>query len=256
MTPERARLQLRWLSQLGGGPLVLRRAGARLLASLIEPDATELLAAAVGLSRQGWLPALQVLPSLLLALEEDRDLIPSVDALRRVASLHQLGEAEDLFACGQPSRELDLGAAARADQRLVSLPLGALRSRARLTRNPDELARLAVVSNPAVLREVLKNPRLTEPLVVRVAARQPARPEPLMEIWRASRWAVLPRVRRALVFNPYLPPSIGAKIVPLLTRADLEELTVASTVHPALKQQASRLLSGHHQSPQGSRSPP
>lgn len=242
MTPEGVRQHLKRLSQLGGGSLVVRRAGARLLGSLPEPAAIELLSTAIRLSREAWLPALQVLPALLLALEEDRDLVPNVDALRRVASLYELPDAEALFACGQPTRELDLTAAARADLRLVSLPLGVLRSRARLTRNPDELARLAVVSNPVVLREVLKNPRLTEPLVVRVAARRPARPEPLIEIWRASRWSVLPRVRRALAFNPYLPPAVGAKIVPLLTRADLAELVADSAVHPALREQAERLI--------------
>jgi hypothetical protein len=242
MTPEEARLRIKHLSQLGGGPQVVRRAGARLLSSLFEPAATELLAAAVSLARQGWLPALKVLPSLVQSLEDDPELAQHVDALRRVASLHELPEVESLLACGQPTRSLDPGAAARADQRLVSLPLGVLRSRARLTRNPDELARLAVVSNPAVVREVLKNPRLTEPLVVRIAARRPARPEPLVEIWRASRWSVLARVRRALAFNPYLPPSVGVKIVPLLTRNDLQDLVLDGAVHPALREQADQLL--------------
>ncbi len=242
MTPETARQHLRRLSHLGGGALVVRRACARLLGALPEPAAIELLSAAIGLSREAWLPAMRVLPALLLALEEDRDLVPNVDALRRVASLYELPDAEAVFACGQPTKELDLRAAARADLRLVSLPLGVLRSRARLTRNPDELSRLAVVSNPVVLREVLKNPRLTEPLVVRVAARRPARPEPLIEIWRATRWSVLPRVRRALAFNPYLPPSVGSKIVPLLSRVDLAELVTDSAVHPSLKEQAVRLL--------------
>jgi hypothetical protein len=246
MTPEEARSRLGHLSQLGGGPSVLRRAGAKLLGSLSEPAATELLALAIRFSRLGWMPAVRVLPALLLAIEQDRDLLPDVEALRRVAVLHQVGETEDLFATGPASRELDAGAAARADQRLVSMPLGALRSRGRLTRNPDELARLAVLSHPAVLREVLKNPRLTEALVVRVAARRPARPEPLIEIWRSTRWSVLPRVRRALAHNPYLPPSVGSKIVPLLAQAELEELVVDPGVHPALKEQAGRLLTLEH----------
>lgn len=246
---------LQRLSHLGGGPVVLRRAATKLLASLSEPAATELLATAIRLSREGWWPAVRVLPALLQSLDQEPELLPAVDALRRVASLHQLPEAEDVFACGQATRELDLAAAARADQRLVSLPLGVLRSRARLTRNPDELARLAVVSNPAVVREVLKNPRLTEPLVVRVAARRPARPEPLVEIWRSSRWSALPTVRRALAFNPYLPPSVGSKIVPLLARADLEELKVDSALHPALRAQARRLLESAPAPPRSARRP-
>ena len=69
------------------------------------------------------------------------------------------------------------------------------RSQARLTRNPDQLARFAVASNPDVVRNVLINPRLTDDGVVRIAARRPARPEPLIEIWHSPRWGSRPRGR-------------------------------------------------------------
>jgi hypothetical protein len=158
-----------------------------------------------------------------------------VETLQRVAALHGQAEVELLFTQGEAVREYHAEAAARADARLFSLPLGVLKSRARLTHNPDELARLAVASNPAVVREVLRNPRLTEDLVVRIAARRPARPEPLVEIWRSSRWSLRPAVRRALVFNPYLPPEVGAKLVPLLARADVELLKDSADLHPSLR---------------------
>jgi hypothetical protein len=93
-----------------------------------------------------------------------------------------------------------------------------------------------------VVRNALLNPRLTEPLVVRMAARRPARPEPLVEIWSSPRWTARHAVRRALVFNPYLPPDVGAKIVPLLNSTDLAELAADSSVHPSLREQAARLL--------------
>jgi hypothetical protein len=149
---------------------------------------------------------------------------------------------ERLFTEGEAVRQYDVDAAARADARLFTLPLGVLKSRARLTRNPDELSRLAVVSNPAVVREVLRNPRLTEELVVRIAARRPARPEPLVEIWRSTRWSLRPAVRRALVFNPYLPPDVGAKIVPLLPRSELELLRDSEGLHLSLRELAATLL--------------
>jgi hypothetical protein len=50
------------------------------------------------------------------------------------------------------------------------------------------------------------------------------------------------KVRRALAFNPYLPPEVGAKLVPLLTTADLRELVDDAGLLPALRQQAARLL--------------
>jgi hypothetical protein len=77
-----------------------------------------------------------------------------------------------------------------------------------------------------------------------MAARRPARPEPLMEIWKASRWSCRHAVRRALVFNPYLPPEVGTKIVPLLNASDLAELVADGSVHPSLREQAARLLEG------------
>lgn len=89
---------------------------------------------------------------------------------------------------------------------------------------------------------MLQNPRLTEEVVVRIAARRPARPEPLTQIWRSPRWSVRPMVRRALVFNPYLPPEIAAKIVPLLTNIDLQEIASDGGVHPSLREQARILL--------------
>jgi hypothetical protein len=241
VSPDDVRAHLRRLSALGGGALVQRRAAARLLGGLPESSATALLVHLLALSRQRWEPALKLLPAFLHALEEDGDAIPHLELLQRVAALHEQAEVEQLFAVGEPTRAYDSNAAKRADSKLSSLPLGVMRSRARLTRNVDELERLAVVSNPLVVREVLKNPRLTEPQVVRIAARRPARPEPLVEIWR-SKWAVLPAVRRALAFNPYLPPEVGAKVVPLLTRADLVELQTDATVHAGLREQAARLL--------------
>lgn len=241
MSPQEAREHLRRLSALGGGGLVLRRAAARLLGGLPESSATALLAHVLQLTRERYEPAMKTLPAFLRALEEDGDAIPHLTTLQRVAALHEQPEVEHLFTLGQPTREYDSDAAQRADAKLSSLPLGVMRSRARLTRNVDELERLAIVSNPLVVREVLKNPRLTEPLVVRIAARRPARPEPLVEIWR-SVWSLRPAVRRALALNPYLPPEVGAKVLPLLTRADLEDVKTDGGVHAALREQAARLL--------------
>ena len=146
-----------------------------------------------------------------------------------------------MFSEGRPVMEYDTDAAARADAKLFTSPLGVLKTRARLTRNPDELSRLAVASNASVIREVLKNPRLTEALVVRIAARRPARPEPLEEIWRSPRWNMQPAVRRALVFNPYLSPEVAVKIVPLLGLPDLKELATDRNVHLSVREMAGRL---------------
>ncbi len=239
---DHAKVVIRRLLALAGGPDVTRKAAARALADLAPTEAIGLLHEVQRLAHEGHVPAAQILLSFTRALEREGELIPHLEDLRRVASLNEQADVELLFSQGQPSREYDPDAAARADAKLFNMPLGYLKQQARLTQNPDELARLAVASNPSVVREVLKNPRLTEAIVVRIAARRPARPEPLAEIWSSARWSQRPAVRRALVLNPYLAPEVGAKIVPLLSRAELVEVSEDSGLHLALRQQAKVLL--------------
>ncbi len=239
--PDELRAIVARLDVLGEGHEVLRRAEARLLGSMDPPRATELLSGVMRLSVERWEPAMRVLPAFMRALEEDGDLIPHLASLRQVAALHEQEEVTFVFTEGEAVMEYHADAAARADAKLFTLPLGVLKSRARLTRNPDELSRLAVASNPDVIREVLKNPRLTEDLVVRIAARRPARPEPLVEIWRSPRWNNRPAIRKALVFNPYLPPETGVKIVPLLGLIDLKALAVDTKVHLSIRDLAAKL---------------
>ncbi len=236
-----ARALVRRLDALGGGHEVLRRAAARTLGTLDPPRATELLSSLMRWSFERWAPAMRVLPAFMRALDEDGDVIPHLAQLRQVAMLHEQEDAGIVFTEGAPVLEYHADAAARADARLLAMPLGVLKSRARLTRNPDELSRLAVASHAAVIREVLKNPRLTEDLVVRIAARRPARPEPLEEIWRSPKWNTQPAVRRALVFNPYLPPAVAVKIAPTLSPSDLRALAEDRQVHSSVRELAARL---------------
>ena len=237
-----ARDVVRRLHALAGGPEVVRKAAARLLGRLAPTDATELLRELIQLARGGWEPATCVLPAFTRALDMEAAQIPYATALRRVASVQDLEEVELLFTDAPAQKEYELEAAKRADSKLFSQPLGQLKQIARLTRNPDELAKLAITTDPSVIRNVLINPRLTEALVVRIAARRPARPEPLVEIWRSARWSVRPMVRKALVFNPYFPPDVGAKIVPLLSGAELRELAEDRAVSPVIRGQAQLLL--------------
>ncbi|QDE92392.1 hypothetical protein BHS06_27345 [Myxococcus xanthus] len=241
-TQEDARTVARFIHALSGGAEVRRKAAARELAWRDPLDSNELVGHLIALSRAGWGPASCALSDFMAALEQEAEHIPHVASLRRLAHVQSLDTVADLFAQGPAKLEMDPDAAARADANAFSQSLGHLKQQARLTRDPDTLSRLATVSNPTVLRNVLINPRLTEELVVRIAARRPARPEPLIEIWKSPRWSVRHAIRRALVFNPYLPPETGAKIVPLLNTADLRELVSNAALHPALRAQASRLL--------------
>lgn len=221
---------------------IMRKAAARELASRHPVDATELLQHLMELNAEGHEPARCALRAVTAALSLEAAALPEAAALRRMAETQSLDAVAALFADGPARKEMTQDAAARADSRAFNESLGHLKTKARSTRDPDQLARLVMASNPAVLRNALINPRLTEELVVRIAARQPARPEALLEIWRSPRWSARPAVRRALVFNPYLPPELGAKIVPLLTTPELQELASFESAHHALREQARLLL--------------
>lgn len=232
------------LHALSGGPVLRRKAAARVLAALDPIDATELIQHLLQLASSGSEIATCVLESFVTALGQEASKIPHAHSLRRLAELQELPQVAGLFVEAPPVQELDEDAAARNDARLFSYTLGHLKTRARLSRDPDELARIAAMSNADVVRQLLINPRLTEQVVVRIAARRPARPEPLLEIWRSPRWFSRHQVKRALVFNPYLPPDVAAKIVPLLTQTDWRQLAQDTAVHASIRQQARLLMGG------------
>src|SRR4051812_450709 len=222
---------------------IMRKAAARELAARHPVDATELLQHLMELHAEGHEPARCALRAVTAALSLEAASLPEAAELRRMAETQSLDGVAALFADGPAKKEMTVDAAARADARFFSESLGHLKTKARSTRDPDQLARLVMAANnPAVVRNALINPRLTEELVVRIAARQPARPEALLEIWKAACWSSRPPVRRALVFNPYLPPEIGAKIVPLLTSPELQDLATFESAHAALREQARLLL--------------
>ncbi|MGQ0505377.1 MAG: hypothetical protein ACT4TC_08650 [Myxococcaceae bacterium] len=221
---------------------LIRNAAARTLKEMDPLDATELIHHLIALARGGFEPANCILGHFVSALMLEAADLPHAAKLRRLASVQDLEAVAALFPDAAPLQQMDPKAAVRADKRAFTETLGHLKTKARATRDPDELSRLATALDPTVMRNVLLNPRLTEDLVVRIAARRPARPEQLLEIWRSPRWSVRHAVRRALVFNPYFPPELAAKIVPLLNLTDLNELATEGSAHPILREQAKLLI--------------
>jgi hypothetical protein len=229
---------IKHIASLGGGDSIRDAAVDALLCKLEAETALDFLDGLLSLSRQRLLSASQVMASTLRVLTYST----RRHELLAVAQLHQRSDVEALFFQGESHAQYDAGEAKRADERRFKEPLGVLKSRARLTTNVDEMSRLALSSHPQVMKEMLRNPRLTESIVIRIAARRPARPEPLREIASCAKWVVRPSVRKALVFNPYLPPEVAAKLVPLLSTVEWRELTLEAGIHAQLKSQAQSLL--------------
>ena len=93
---------------------------------------------------------------------------------------------------------------------MAKVPLGVRRSLAR--RNDIGLIeRLLGDPDPAVVENLLNNPRITELEVVRMAARSPVREEVLAAIARHPRWGIRHRVRVTLAHNPGTPTGDHAR---------------------------------------------
>jgi hypothetical protein len=119
-----------------------------------------------------------------------------------------------------------------------------LGERKALARKPSRasLEKLLRDPHPAVIQNLLANPRMTEDDVVRLAARRPAFPEVIAQIAKSPVWSSRPRVRMALVQNPGSPPAIAVPLVGLLIRSELREVIAAADVSKVVRAAATELL--------------
>ncbi|HEY5999351.1 MAG TPA: hypothetical protein VI078_08665 [bacterium] len=124
---------------------------------------------------------------------------------------------------------------------LAKVPLGVRRSLAR--RNDIGLIeRLLGDPDPAVVANLLNNPRITEVEVVRMAARSPVREEVLTAIARHARWGVRDRVRVALAHNPGTPTAIVLALLHLLLDQQLREIAADARLSQVVTARAATLL--------------
>ncbi len=108
--------------------------------------------------------------------------------------------------------------------------------------NRQNLERLLVDLDPAVVRRVCGNPRISQTDIMRICTRRPNIPEALMEVALSHRWVVRYEIRHALLRNPYAPTGLGLKFLLLLHRQDLRRVSQAGDLHPAIAQMAERIL--------------
>jgi len=124
---------------------------------------------------------------------------------------------------------------------MAKVPLGVRRALAR--RNDIGLIeRLLGDPDPAVVANLLNNPRITELEVVRMAARSPVREEVLAAIARHPRWGIQYRVRLTLALNPGTPTGITLGLLHLLLDQDLEAIAVDRRLSQVVTSRAEALL--------------
>jgi hypothetical protein len=213
-------------------------AAGRELAALPPRLAAEVVGALVDLAAQGDPVAVAAAARALGGAAVPYD---QRAALYAAAAEAGLAEVTALLLAPPPKREWQ-EPRDRADPRLVGLTLGHKKAMARSHRDPDLLARLAAEGEPVVVRELLRNPRLTEPFAVRLAARRPCRPETLRCLYEDRRWRLRRRVAVALARNPYAETEVALRLLPGLTGRDLAEIAADGALHPLLRATARRLL--------------
>ncbi|MDF1564347.1 MAG: hypothetical protein P1V51_14955 [Deltaproteobacteria bacterium] len=177
--------------------------------------------------------ALGVMTEAISALGE-RD---EISDLLVFAREHHRLEVAHLLERPPPAREFRPEDERGVDREMRSKTLGFRKALARKADRP-QLARLLTDPDPSVVHNLLAHPRLTETEVVGLAARRPARPEVLREIYRAPRWSTRRRVRRALANNPYTPTEIALKLVALLPLSDAKAIAADGNLHEAVRRAA------------------
>lgn len=121
------------------------------------------------------------------------------------------------------------------------LTLGERKSIARQPRR-ERIERAINDPDPAVIRMLLRNPRLTEPDVVRLCARRPCPPAVLRAVSESRRWIDRPRVRISLVRNPDTPADVSLRLVPLLLRQELRDVAQAVELPASVRVACAELL--------------
>ena len=97
-------------------------------------------------------------------------------------------------------------------------------------------------TNPSVIANVLKNPRLTEREVIRVASNKNAPRAVLEEIFSSDKWLSRYRIMKSLVFNENTPLDISLNLCSFLLKQDLKMIMGDKKLDPAIVNRAREIM--------------
>lgn len=104
------------------------------------------------------------------------------------------------------------------------------------------LERLLKDSDPAVVTEALKNPRLRESEVVSIASRRPCGLPIFRCLALAPEWMARSSVRKTIALNPYAPPRLAIQLLISLPAEELSEVGKETGLHPSVRDGALEIL--------------
>lgn len=164
---------------------------------------------------------------------------PRTLALRLVGGLYWA----DLLRLGGDTRVHPIVRRA-GEQRLVErLPGFSVGEKMAIGRGagPTVLAALRLDPSPRVIGALLENPRLTEGLLVPLAASEAASPRALALLASSPRWATRAGLRSALCRNPGSPPAAVLPLLPMLSKRELSAVASDPRLSPVVRRRAQTL---------------
>lgn len=108
---------------------------------------------------------------------------------------------------------------------------------------PGLISRLLGQKEPRVVRALLENPRLTEPMLAPLLANAAAPPRILRLIAEDRRWGTRYTTRVALCLNPATPADLAISLLPSLRRPDRRAVARDTRVSTEVRQRAA-LMAG------------
>ena len=120
---------------------------------------------------------------------------------------------------------------------VAEIPLGIRRALAKGT-DSDLLERLLRDADPVVIEHLLDNPRITEDIVVRIAARRPIAAKTLDCIQQSRRFGHQQRVQIAIARNPYCPTRLAIQLLGVLPKDQVRAIASDGTVHELTQRHA------------------
>jgi len=198
---------------------------------------------------------------MLLDLVTTRPLVDSLgyERVRRLYTFARRDGPEDMgrlfLTASGPTPPRSWQDDQEENEKMVSISLGQRKAYAR-GRDRFKLDRLRFDRNPSVIRNLLRNPRVVERDVIRIAAQRPTHPDCLVEVYRSTRWISRYPVKKALAFNPYSPLDIVIAVMPHLLRQDLRDLGRSKVADDQVRQAARQMLSTRTSRRQGSQAVP
>ncbi len=224
-------LRLGWLAQwLGEVPL-----------EQVIPQVEELLAAGEGFSDQATTAVATLVAWTSGGLNPAR-----LHQMARLAIADNSFHLSRVLAHGEQcplELPLDESSAEHVPDYGRSRPL-TLGERKSLARRPSrrDIDRLLRDPHPAVIEQLLKNPRLTENDVLKMVTKRTLNVVSVCHVVRNHRWIVSPRIRSGLLNNPKLPLWQSIPLVWLCTRPELSGLVRANNLPDALREAAASRL--------------